>query len=138
MKKGVFVFIFLVQTSSLFGQENNLHQILRTILYQPEVFDKVFFEYRGSKITFMEGYEPGMHGAFILPDTTIQHEFPNVLDLVGTSHGTEKYFMTITFLSNPNGNVYITSHIADPGIRLYIDFDRISIDKEKAIVANKL
>jgi len=135
MKRYIAAIFLLSLSLTVCGQEDNLHQIIRTVFYSPEVFDKVFIEYTGDKITFMEGYPEGMRGAFILPDTTMQNRIPDLLYLVGTSHGTEKYFMTITFLSHSSGKVFITSHIMDPAILLYVDFDRLSINGKKANVA---
>ena len=128
------MFLFILPLTG-WGQEDDLRQIIRTVFYHPEVFDKIFVEYTGNKITFMEGYPIGMKGIFVLPDTTLQHRIPNLLDLIGISHGTEKYFMTITFLSHHRGNVYITSNIHDMAILLYVDFDRFSINGKKANVA---
>jgi hypothetical protein len=116
------------------AQEDNFRQVIRTVFYNPKVFGKIFIEYSGDKMTFMEGYPVEMKGAFVLPDTTLQKRFPNLLDLVGTSHGTEKYFMTITFLSHSRGNVYITSNVHDMAILRYVDFDRVSINKKTAQV----
>jgi len=126
------VFILFMLPSMVLAQEDNLRQIIRTVFYNPDVFDKIFIEYTGNKTTFMEGYPEGMKGAFVLPDTTLQHRFPNLLDLVRISHGTEKYFMTITFLSNPYGNVYITANVHDMAILYYVDFEIINIKGKTA------
>lgn len=128
--------IFLVTLPlTVWAQEDNLRQVVRTVFYNPEVFNKIFIEYAGDKITFMEGYPAGMKGAFVLPDTTLQNGFPNLLDLVGTSHEAEKYFMTITFLSHPRGNVYITSNVHDMAILFYVDFENIYIKGKTANIA---
>jgi len=124
----------LILPLRVWAQEDYLHQIVRTVFYNPSVSDKLFFDYTGDSITFMDGYPKGMRGAFILPDTTLQKQIPNLLHLIGTSHGTEKYFMTITFLSRSNEKVFITSHIMDPAILLYVDFDQISVSGKNAIV----
>jgi hypothetical protein len=132
MTKRLGLIVLFILPSEVWAQEDNFRQIIRTVLYAPEVFNKVFFEYNGDSITFMEGASEKMLGAFIIPDTTMQKRIPNLLHIVGTSHGTEKYFMTITFLSHPNGKVFITSHVMDPAILIYIDLDQYSINGKKA------
>lgn len=135
MKKVIILFFFLCQFAICQAQEDDLRQILRVVFYHPEIFDKIFFQYSGTDITFLEGYKSGMKGAFVLPDTTLQSKFPNLLEIIGVSHSTEKYFLTITFLANRNGNTYITAHVMDPAISLYIDLDCIIIQKRKASVS---
>jgi hypothetical protein len=135
MNRCATLILLLALPLTVWAQEDNLRQVIRTVFYKPEVFDKIFFEYKGDSTTFMDGYPEGMRGAFVLPDTTLQKRIPNLLHLVGTSHGTEKYFMTITFLSHPSGKVFITSHIMDPAILRFVHFERISINKKTANVA---
>jgi hypothetical protein len=120
---------------SLKAQEDNFRQVVRCVFYNKQVYDKIFFEYESQGITtFMEGYKKGLKGAFMLPDTNVQRQYPGILELVGTSHATEKYFMTMTLLSHPDGNVYASSNILDRGISIWIDFDRILLTKGKAIL----
>ena len=133
--KAVFCITLAITGFTLHAQEDDLRQILRKTFYDMRVHDKIFFEYKGKEgITFLEGYKSGMKGAFMLPDTNVQRQYPNILEAIGTSHGTEKYFMTITLLSHPSGNVYVSSHIMDPAIQIWVNFDRIFIADRTAVV----
>lgn len=124
-----------IQAYQLQAQEDNLRQIFRKTFYDMRIHNKIFFEYEGKEgITFMEQYKKGMKGAFMLPDTNIQRHYPNILELVGTSHATEKYFMTMTLISHPSGNVFVSSNVLDPAILLWVNFDKILIDNKKAIL----
>lgn len=117
------------------AQEDDFRKVIASALYDQRISDKIFFEYREKGITtFMNGYEKGMKGVFILPDTNVQKHYPNILDLVGTSHATERYFMTMTLLSHPSGNIYVSSHIMDPAILIWVNFDQIFITKKNAIL----
>ena len=115
------------------AQEDDLKLVITKTFYEAGLYEKIFFEYEGKEgITFLDGYKKGMRGAFIVPDTTLQQRIPNILHLVGTSHGTEKNFMTMTLISHPLGNIYVTSHIMDPAILLWVNFDKIVIRKRNA------
>lgn len=128
--------VLITQSLQIHAQEDNLRQVIRKTFYDKRIYDKIFFEYESKGITtFMQGYKKGLKGAFVLPDTILQHQIPNLLEIVGTSHATEKYFMTMTLVSHPDGNVYVTSNIMDGGILLFVDFDRIILSKRTSLLA---
>ena len=114
------------------AQEDSLRQVVSTVFYNTEVFDKIFFEYRGDSITFMEGYPKGMKAAFVIPDINVQQRIPDLLDRVGTGHARERYFMTATFLLHPTGNIYITANVMDMAIPIFVHFDEILIKNRDA------
>jgi hypothetical protein len=132
MKRSFIIVCLCFTFFRVHAQEDDLRQVIRATFYHPEVLVKVFFEYKGTSTTFLQGYKKEMKGAFVLPDTTLQSKIPNLLELVGTAHARENYFMTITLISNPEGNVYISSNILDPAILLFVDFDKILIANKKA------
>jgi hypothetical protein len=132
MVKFIGPILFLFCPLHVLGQEHDLRQVISTVFYNPKVFDKIFFEYKGDSITFMEGYPKGMKGAFMLPDSSLQKRIPDLLELVGTNHAREKYFMTMTFVLDSRGDIYITSNIMDMAILAFVNFDRISITQNHA------
>jgi hypothetical protein len=133
MRRAIALVVVIFISFQLRAQEDDVRKIITSAFYNRQIYDRIFIEYEKKGITtFMDGYKQGLRGAFVLPDTTLQNKISNLLDLVGTSHANERLFMTMTLISHPMGNVYVTSNILDPGILLWVDFDYIIIKRKTA------
>lgn len=118
----------------LYAQNDTLVQVVRKVFYEKKVYDRIFFDYTAGEI---DGYPymPSGRYALIFSDSIFQKKYPGLLEKLAISHGTVGVLLSIPFIKEQEGEVWVTSHTLDDRKDLFITFDHLSFsDRESKLV----
>ena len=113
------------------AQQDTLRDIVKKVFYHKKVCHKVFSDYQG--LGGPPHALPDGRYAFIFPDTTFQKIYPDILERLSLSWGTERKLFTITYIMEPDGIVFIKND-TEKNQKKSILFDLISISKKEAYI----
>ena len=130
MKRLYLLFSVALVSNSLFSQDIT-KEVIKKVFYEKKVLSLVFFDYKG--VGKWPHRLPDGVFAFIIPDSTFQKQYPNILYDLALSWAEEKMASTRTFIASPEGNMFINNNfLFDETIKLLIRFDQIRIDDTRA------
>jgi hypothetical protein len=125
------LFSFALSVNPLFSQDGT-RDVIGKVFYKKKVFKIIFFDYKG--VGEWPHRLPDGVFAFIIPDSTFQKQYPNILYDLAMSWAKEKMVSTRTFIAKPEGTVFITNgSIRNGTFKLLVRFDEMRIDDTKAI-----
>lgn len=122
----------------LFGINASYSQIeaksvIKKVFYERDVFEKIFFDYKG--VGEYPIRLPDGKFAFIVPDTTFQKFYPNIISDLAFGWGAERMMHTRTFIKEETGSVLVNnSFFRDESMRLLILIDSLKIDSKRAFL----
>lgn len=109
----------------------SVREIISAVLYHKTVFEVASFNFRG----YLEFQPPNGRAAFIIPDTTLQKVYPNVLTDLAYGWGNERMLGTRTIARQDAGAIYVTNHFnGDSSMHVMVQFMRFEIHEKEAIV----
>lgn len=122
--------LFLIGINVSYSQTEP-KSVIKKVFYEREVFEKIFFDYKG--IGEYPIRLPDGKFAFIVPDTTFQKFYPNIISDLASGWGAERMMHTRTFIRGETGSVLVNnSFFRDESMRLLILIDSLKIDPRRA------
>jgi hypothetical protein len=129
----LFLFFSLAFTLSPLSAQDVAKDVIEKVFYEKKVHNVIFFEYKGTG-QWPHRLRDGVF-AFILPDSVFRGQYPDILNELAASWANEQMLSTKTFIARKEGTVFITNGSVGNGTyKLLIRFDKLQIEKEKAIL----
>jgi len=122
----------VVVASNLFAQDL-AKEIIDKVFYERKVVKVIFFDYKG--IGEWPHRIPDGTFAFIIPDSTFQKQYPDILYDLAMSWAKERMVSVRTFIARPEGTTFVTNgSISNGTFKLLVRFDEINLSGAKAIL----
>lgn len=113
--------------------QDSIKSIIEKVFYQEEIFNLVFFDYKEMNDTPFPLPETKL--AFIIPDSTFQKLYPNILFELASGWGRERMMHTKTYIRGNNGSVLVNNGFRmNHSMRLFIRIMNIQIEGNKAFL----
>lgn len=117
----------------LVQSQDSIRDIIEKVFYQDEVFNLVFFDYKEMNDTPFP--LPEAKFAFIIPDSTFQKLYPNILFELASGWGRERMMHTKTYIRGTNGSVLVNNGFRmNHSMRLLIRIMNIQLDDNRAFL----
>lgn len=119
--------------SHLVQSQDSIGDVIEKVFYQEKLFKIIFFDYHEMSDTPFPLPEAKL--AFIIPDTTFQKLYPDILSDMASGWGKEGMMHTKTFIKRPEGSVLVNNGFyMNPSMRLLVRIVGVGITNNKAFL----